>query len=109
MLTDNFFNKTRFSVVKLTDQVEIAPNTAFSLPTTILDTLSFKAPTTVTAVLQKVIGRATTTLPTVVTVTGTYIFSATPATLDWDGTTTLQMKITIDTVNTIILPLIIKG
>lgn len=109
MLTTDFFNKARFSVIKLTDQVEIIPNVQFSLATTILDSLKFTLPTTVTAVLQKVNGRATTTLPTVVTVSGNYTFIATPANSDWDGTSTLQMKVTIDTVNTVIIPLVIRG
>lgn len=109
MLTTEFFNKARFSVIKLTDQVDISPAVAFSIATTIIDSLKFIAPTAVTAVLQKVSGRNTTTLPTVVTVSGAHTFTATPALIDWDGTTTLQLKVTINTVNTVIIPLVIRG
>jgi len=109
MLTESFFNKSRFSVIPLTDQSVIAPDTEFTLITNIIDIIKFENPNSVTAVLQKVVGRDITVLPTVVTVADEYSFTATPALVDWDGKTTLQLKVTIDAVNTVIVPLVNKG
>lgn len=109
MVTDSFFNKSRYVATRLTDQVDVAPGVSFTLPTAIYDVLTFAAPTTVTAVLQKVSGRDVTTLPTVITVTNTYKFTGTPALVDWDGKTSLQLKITVNLTNTLVIPLVIKG
>jgi len=112
LLIDEFFNKSRFSVSKLSDQVEVKPNTLFSLPVYIIDMLQFTAPTTVSAKLIKSTGRDVIELATVVTTTGTgksYTMSATPATLDWDGTTTLSLKVLINSVEIVVVPLVVKG
>lgn len=106
MITE-FFNKSRFSVSKLTDQIDIRPDVAFSLPTYIVDSITFAKPQVITAKLVKVIGRDTTELATVVTVVG-QTFSATPALADWDGKTSLSIKIVIDG-SVVILPLVQKG
>jgi hypothetical protein len=112
MLIDEFFNKSRFSVSKLSDQVEVKPDVLFSLPTFILDTISLAQATTVTAKLIKTTGRDITELPTVVTSTllgNTCSFSATPALVDWDGKTSLSLKVTVDLTNIVLVLLVNKG
>ena len=112
MLIDEFFNKSKYSVSKLTDQVEIKPDTLFSLPAFIIDTSSFTPPSLVSAKLIKTSGRDIVELATVITITGsinTYTFSATPALVDWDAKTSLSLKVTIDGTETIIVPLVNKG
>ena len=96
MLTQEFFNKSKFLVMKLTDQLEVKPNVAFSLPTLIIDLLGKQAITSVTAKLVVQDGRNTTELADVVTVTG-QTFSATPIT--WTGTGVLNLKVTINDIN----------
>lgn len=107
MITE-FFNKSKFSVSKLTDQVDITPDKAISLPTFIIDTLTFQKPTSISAKLVKTTGRDSMELPTVVTVVD-QVFTATPLLVDWDGKTTLSLKVLVDGVYTIIVPLVQKG
>lgn len=103
-----FFNKSKYSVTKLSDQVEFKPNVAFNLPLIIMDAISFEEPTSVTASLIKSSGRDIITLPTVVTVTGSkynYTASGTVASTDWDGIVPISMKLLIDGTLTVFIQL----
>lgn len=107
-MIDEFFNKKRYTVSKLTDQLDVRPDIAFSLPTYIVDALTFKKPSTVSAKLMKINGRDIVELPTVVSVVD-QTFSATPALVDWDGKTSLSLKVLIDGTHSVIVPLVQKG
>ena len=107
-MIDEFFNKHRYTVSKLTDQLDIKPDVAFTLPTFIVDTITFIKPTTVSAKLVKISGRDVIELPTVVTVTD-QTFTAIPAVADWDGKVSLSLKVTIDGAHIVLVPLVQKG
>lgn len=107
-MIDEFFNKHRYTVSKLTDQLDIKPDVAFTLPTFIVDAITFIKPTTISAKLVKISGRDIVELPTVVTVTD-QTFIATPATVDWDGKISLSLKVTIDGAHIVLVPLVQKG
>lgn len=112
-LRSEFFNKSKFIVTKLSDQVEYKPDTQFVLPAFIIDGISYEEPTTITASLQTVNGRTVVDINTVVTVSKVadrhYTFSATPAAAEWTGAMTLQLKVTMDTEYITIVPLVVKG
>lgn len=95
-----FFNKTRWVVLKVSDQVAIKPDTAFTLPLVISDTLSLTFPVSVTATLIKTSGRTRTQLTDVVTITklseGSYTAAATILAASWNGTDSLTLNLVID-------------
>jgi len=93
MLIDEFFNKSKFLVMKLTDQLEIKATAEFTLPTLIIDMIGSQTITSITGTLVVQDGRTTTELLDVVTVTD-QTFSATPAT--WTGAGTLNLKVTVN-------------
>lgn len=107
-MIDEFFNKHHYTVSKLTDQLDIKPDVAFTLPTFIVDSLTFIKPTIVTAKLIKVSGRDVVELPTVVTVVD-QTFTATPSIVDWDGKVSLSLKVVIEDTYTVLVPLVQKG
>lgn len=103
-----FFNKTKFSVTKLSDQVEVKPDVLFNVPLLIMDTMSFNEPTFISATIIKSSGRDILSLPTVISVTGTkynYTVSGTILTIDWDGVISISLKLVINTDYTIVIPL----
>lgn len=107
-MIDEFFNKHRYTVSKLTDQLDIKPDVSFTLPTFIVDSLTFIKPTIVTAKLIKISGRDTIELPTVVTVAN-QTFTATPSVVDWDGKVSLSLKVVIEDTYIVLVPLVQKG
>lgn len=107
-MIDEFFNKSKYTVSKISDQYEIKPDSAFTLYTVIVDSIKYTKPVSISAKLVKTTGRDQTELPTVVTVTG-QAFTATPALADWDGKTSLQLKVILDGVYTVFVPLVQKG
>jgi len=103
-----FFNKSKFSATKLSDQVEIKPNVAFSLPLQVIDSITYSLPTSVSATIIKSSGRDIVTLPTVLTITGseyTRDIAGTISNTDWDGIAPLNLKVLIDNTFTVIIPL----
>lgn len=107
-MINEFFNKSRFIVSKVSDQYEVKPGISFTLYTIIYDSITYVKPTTITASLVKVSGRDQVVLPTVVTVTG-QSFSAAPALVDWDGSTSLMLRVVIDSTQIVLVPLVQKG
>jgi len=103
-MTEAFFNKSRFAVVKLTDQVEIKPDVVFSLAVKVYDTLGDVLITSVSCSIIKAAGRDTVVLPTVLTYTEPNI-SGTISSIDWDGITPLQLKVVINTYHIVIINL----
>lgn len=107
-MIDEFFNKHHYTVSKLTDQLDIKPDVSFTLPTFIVDSLTFIKPTTLTAKLIKMSGRDIIELPTVVTITE-QTFVATPSVVDWDGKVSLSLKVVINDTYIVLVPLVQKG
>lgn len=103
-----FFNKSKYVVSKISDQYEIKPDTAFTIYTIIVDSIKHTQPTLLSAKLVKTVGRDQTELPTIVTIVG-QAFTATPALVDWDGKTSLYLKVLIDSVYPVLVPLVQKG
>jgi len=103
-----FFNKTKFSVTKLSDQVEIKPGVLFNIPLIVMDAISFSEPELLSATVIKSSGRDVVSLPTVLSVTGdkyNYVISGTILTVDWDGIVSISLKVIIDLDYTIVIPL----
>lgn len=103
-----FFNKMKYTVVKLSDQIEVKQDVAFSLPLIIMDAISFEEPTSVTASIIKSSGRDITVLPTVITITGSkynYQAAGTIATIDWDGILAITLRVLINSTYVVYVPL----
>lgn len=107
-MIDKFFDTSRYTVSLISDQYEIKPATSFTVYTIIIDSIKYTQPASLSAKLIKTIGRDQTELPTVVTITG-QAFTATPALIDWDGKTSLSLKVLIDGIYTVLVPLVQKG
>jgi hypothetical protein len=103
-----FFNKTKFNVTKLSDQVEIKPDVLFSIPLIVMDAISFGEPKLLSATVIKSSGRDIVSLPTVLSVTGgeyNYVISGVILAADWDGVVSISLKVIIDSDYTIVIPL----
>jgi hypothetical protein len=104
-----FFNKAKWVLTKQSDPL-ITPNTAFTLPVYIIDTLGLQHATAVVATIVKVSGRNKVALPTAVTETslgnGEFTLSATIASTDWTGAESLSLSLVIDGLDTLTVPLV---
>lgn len=92
--------------MKLTDQPDVSPTKALSLPTLIIDLLGNQAVNTITAKFIIQDGRNVTELVDVVTVTNN-VFSGTPAT--WTGLVSLSLRVIINGNMTQVVPLVTRG
>jgi hypothetical protein len=93
MITE-FFNKSKFVVSKLSDQVVVTSDVPFSLPLYAVDILKYNEAIITNAIITKTSGRDTTILPVVCTINNNIVTATIPS-ASWNGLDNLQLSLTI--------------
>jgi alpha-N-acetylglucosamine transferase len=106
-----FFNKNRWALTKLNDQVQLVPNAEFTLITYITPSDIITTISTITGKLVKTNGRTKTELTAVVTVTSLgnaeYEIKATPSSTEWVLTEALTLQLIINGTDSVTVPLVV--
>ena len=106
-----FFDKTKWTISKLTDSPLVKPDVQFSLNIKVMDQVKLVEPLTISGKLVKVSGRNKTELTATVSIVrvnqGTYTVTATPTALEWNGTDGLNLQFLVNSTDSISLPLVV--